>query len=45
MYGLCAGMLLEMDLGTLRQIVSDQAMLDVAVKRAKIARVCAQRHT
>ncbi|XP_053503921.1 uncharacterized protein LOC128621930 isoform X1 [Ictalurus furcatus] len=32
------GMLLEMDLGTLRQILSDRTMLEVAVQRAKSAR-------
>ncbi|KAK2827509.1 hypothetical protein Q7C36_018435 [Tachysurus vachellii] len=31
------GMLLEMDLGTLRQILSDRTMLEVAVQRAKSA--------
>ncbi|XP_060791675.1 uncharacterized protein LOC132895288 isoform X3 [Neoarius graeffei] len=32
------GMLLEMDLGTLQQILSDRTMLEVAVQRAKSAR-------
>ncbi|XP_058270796.1 uncharacterized protein LOC131368729 isoform X2 [Hemibagrus wyckioides] len=36
------GMLLEMDLGTLRQILSDRNMLEVAVLRAKSARENAQ---
>lgn len=39
------GMLLEMDSGTLQQILSDRSMLEVAVQRAKSALEAALTHT
>ncbi|XP_056302353.1 E3 ubiquitin-protein ligase hyd [Danio aesculapii] len=39
------GMLLEMDSGTLQQILSDRSMLEVAVQRAKSALEGALKHT
>ncbi|TSK72007.1 Polyadenylate-binding protein [Bagarius yarrelli] len=38
------GMLLEMEPDTLRKILSDRTLLEVAVQRAKSARVCLHSH-